>query len=246
MTTRFELVTEEFIDDMNSIRALVSAISNMQGVAPKARIVAGDSATLLVSAKFEEYAREMARLYAREVVAVAGSVRNLNPDFINTAWERTVDEISKIRIDGIHQPTAKGIPLVDAKQKFDEIFEFCCGDISKDIYATLVHTDRNIRPKVLNSLFKMSGLSNICNAISGGRLLLKYFGNDDPASVYGLFVAWLEDFIERRNTIAHSLASRQSSSPEQVEKDISALLAVANSLCETLSAKVIELQQQTA
>ena len=78
MTTELTLITEEFDSDLEAIRLLVNAFKNSPPIsAPKARIAAANSATLLLAATFEEFVREMARAYAKAVVTAAHSLEEL-------------------------------------------------------------------------------------------------------------------------------------------------------------------------
>lgn len=52
MASTFEIIAEEFIDDMEAIRSLVVTFSD-PAKSGKARIAAANSATLLVAATFE-------------------------------------------------------------------------------------------------------------------------------------------------------------------------------------------------
>ena len=79
VSTDFAVITEEFDNDLDAFRLLVNAFDDPQTSAPKARIAAANSSTLLLAATFEEFVREMARAYARAVVASSQSIELLPP-----------------------------------------------------------------------------------------------------------------------------------------------------------------------
>src|SRR4051812_9322478 len=99
MSSTFEVIVGDFIDDMAAIRSLVETFSDPHKT-PKARVAAANSATLLVAATFEEFVREMAREYARAVVRSTLSFDQLPSKLASTAWKRTMDSLSKVRFDG--------------------------------------------------------------------------------------------------------------------------------------------------
>ena len=95
-----------------------------------------------------------------------------------------------------------------------------------------------MRPKQLNDIFSVCDLSNVCLKFSDKQPLLDFFDETETGKVHGQFLIRLNDFMERRNSIAHSLNPRSSSGPEQLRKDIAFLEAAALSLSETLSASL--------
>ncbi|MBP1862154.1 HEPN domain-containing protein [Rhizobium herbae] len=232
MTTVFEVIAEEFIDDMEAIRSLVVTFSDPKQLS-KARIAAANSATLLVAATFEEFVREMAREFARAVVAGTESFDKLPANLASTAWKRTMDGLAKVKFDNAKKAGSENI-FGAAQARFTMIYEFCKGDLSKDIYRELIHNENNMRPREINGLFKVSGLKDVCSMASDKQPMLDAFGVTDAGKAHGRFVESLENFFERRNEIAHSLNAKQSSSPEQITTDIEMLESFGRALCETL------------
>lgn len=227
MSTDFALITEEFGNDVDAIRLLVSTFNNPQKSRSKVRIAAANSATLLLAATFEEFVRQMARSYARTVVASASSVEKLPSNLVNTAW-RTIERLARNR-------SAKDM-LSDAQIQFDAVYKFCNGDLSQNIYDALIHNENNMRPSEINSLFNGIGLDDVCSKIADKDPLLRNLGETEARKAHGRIVDSLNEFFKRRNVIAHSLDPNQSSGPEQILNDIDLLTAFAESLCETLEA----------
>ena len=235
MASSFEVITEEFFEEMEAIRLLVITFSDQKNP-PKARIAAANSATLLVAATYEEFVREMAREYARTVVTSTESFDKLPAKLAATAWKRTMDGLSKIRFDD--DKTAPGTDVFGAAQsRFTVIHEFCKGDLSQDIYRELIHNESNMRPGEVNNLFKVSGLSNVCLKLSDKSSILEIFGETESGKAHGKLLSGLEGFFERRNGIAHALNSGQSSGPDQIINDLIMLECFAKALCETLEAE---------
>jgi hypothetical protein len=200
----------------------------------KVRIAAANSATLLVAATFEEFVREMARAYARAVVASATSFEKLPPKLAATAWKRTMEGLSRLRFDGDRDGATTENVFGDAQARFSVIYEFCRGDLSRDIYADLIHNENNMRPGEVNSLFKVSGLGNVCLMLSDKQAMLDTFGESEAGKAHGKLLVGLEDFFERRNGIAHALSLGQSDGPDQIINDIDMLQSLGKALRETL------------
>jgi RiboL-PSP-HEPN len=234
MSSSFDIIYEEFFEELEAIRALVLTFSESTKP-PKARIAAANSATLLVAATFEEFVREMAREYARTVVASAESFEKLPTKLASTAWRRTMDGLSKVRFDDTETGTSRENVFGAAQARFSVVYEFCKGDLTQDIYHDLIHNENNMRPGEINSLFKVSGLSNVCDKVSKKNPLLSHFGETDSGKVHGQLLAGMDDFFERRNIIAHALKSKNSSGPSQIQNDMDMLESFGKALCETLS-----------
>lgn len=203
MASIFQVITEEFIDDLNAIRSLVVTFSDPQKTG-KARIAAANSATLLVAATFEEFVREMARQYARAIVTNTASFEKLPPKLASTAWKRTMDGLSKMRFGGNDSGVGRENVFGAAQARFTVIHEFCKGDLTQDIYRDLIHNENNMRPGEINGLFKVSGLGDVCNKLSDKQPMLDLFGEAEPGKAHGRLLSQMEDFFERRNAIAHA------------------------------------------
>lgn len=233
MTSIFEIITEEFVEDLEAIRSMVVTFDDPERPA-KTRIAAANSATLLVAATFEEFIREMARQFARTVVASAGSFDQLPPKLASTAWKRTMEGLSKIRLDEDQTDAGAEHGFGSAQARFTVVYEFCKGDLTKDIYRDLIHNANNMRPSEMNGLFKVSGLSDVCAKVSDKSPMLEVFGESRPGKAHSKLLSELEDFFERRNAVAHALKPGQSDGPAQIINDISLLENFGKALSETL------------
>ena len=232
MGTEFAVITDEFEQNLSNLRALISVVNFPGSPTPRVRVAAANSVTLLLAATFEEFVREMARCYAKRVVASTGRVEELPPLFRDHAWRRTMESLIRIRLG----QRASSRTILAGQTKFNAVFEFCRGDLSQDIYDELIHNDSNMRVQQINALFKVSGLKNVCWQLSDKRPICKNFSQSDKNSNHGMVMRSLDDFFERRNRVAHSLNSRSSSGAVQIGQDIDFFLAFGRSLCETLEA----------
>ena len=234
MTTEFAAITDEFDNDLDAIRSLVNTFDDPRQSTPKVRVSAANAATLLLAATFEEFVRAMARAYARAVVDAAGSFAKLPRKLANTAWRRTMETLARLRIDDRARfSSADGVS--DPQTRFEIIYEFCKGDLAQDIYNDLIFNENNMRPREINSLFSVSGLTNVCRKVSDKEAVVEHFDEHDRDKAHGQLISSLDEFFDRRNGIAHSLNSGSSSSPDRIRTDIDTFCVFGKSLCETLN-----------
>ena len=234
MATDFAAITDDFESDLDAIRSMIDAFDDPSKGLPKVRVSAANAATLLLAATFEEFVRSMARAVARKVVQTASSFSQLPSKLATTAWRRTMKSMTQLRIDNRNRFLSSDGRTSDPRSRFDGIYEFCKGDLSQDIYSDLVFNENNMRPGEINSLFSVSGLGNVCHRVSSKGPLVQHFKEDDEGRSHGELLSFLNDFFNRRNTIAHSLNTHQSSSADLIRYDITTFRAFGQSLCETV------------
>ncbi len=233
MSNIFEIVADEFLEDLVSISTLVNS-NQGNSISPKVRIAAVRSTTLLLAATFEEFIREMGRQFARETVSRTGALSALPRKLSATAWKRTLEGLARAKIDtGGTNPSLESIAK-DAQSQFDAICGFISGDLSQDIYRSLIHNENNMRPSEINAVFKVCDLTDVCSKFSDKATFLEYFEESEPGKAHGLFLTKLNDFFERRNEIAHSLNAASSEGPNQILQDVEMLKVTARALAETL------------
>ncbi|MDO8878382.1 MAG: HEPN domain-containing protein [Pseudolabrys sp.] len=236
MSSEFSVIREEFNEELDAIRAVISAFADPQIASPKARVAAINSATLLLAATFEEFVREMARTYARCVVRGSETFEKIPGKIAATAWTRSMEALARLQIDIKEKGASREAIVTDARARFNVVYEFCRGDLTQDIYADLIHNENNMRPQEINRLFKVSDLGNVCLAICNKTPLLDLFVETEQGKTHGHLLDSLEDFFERRNQVAHSIAIMRSSGPDLILKDIELLSNFGWALCETLEA----------
>lgn len=227
-------ITEDFDDDLNVIRLLTQSFDDPSRNAAKVRIAAANSATLLLAATFEEYVREMARVYAKTFVSGLDTNERLPVKLLSTAWRRTLKSLLNLQVSPSPPYFTSDNMVSDPKAKFEAIYEFCRGDLSQDVFDDLIYNENNMRSAQINSLFKVSNLHDICLKISNRHPLQEFFGEEDAGKVHSRLVDGIDGFIKRRNDIAHSLNTNSSSAPDQIGNDIEMFDAFGKSLCETL------------
>ena len=238
MTTAFSVIVEDFDEVLVSLRQLVN-FGQAKSASARMRVATIHATTLLLTAAFEEFVRQMAREYAIQVVNKAGSVSDLPDALLETAWRRTFDELARGKPNERPKKEALVISAKQARPKIDALCAFIEGDITQDIFVHLIHNENNMRVGEINRLFKVSGLSNVCSHICRQASLKAFFMSEDDGKTHGYLLDSLEGFFNRRNEIAHSLNSARSSAPEEVSRDIDMFLAFSNDLGATLEAAIV-------
>jgi len=233
LTSSYDLIAEDFLADLAALSELVGA-AHTAGTSPKTRIASVNSATLLLAATFEEFVRELGRQFARDTVSRTDDPRRLPKKLTATAWKRTLEHLARAKIDTGGTPLSLEHISSDSRAKFDAVWAFLGGDVSQDIYSTLIHNENNMRPGEINSVFSVCDLQNVCLKISEHENLKECFGEDDSGKVHGKFLVWLNDFMETRNSIAHALNLGSSVGPEDFASWARTFEAVARALAGTL------------
>lgn len=233
MSTAFRVIADDFLVELGAISDLVDAVQT-PAHSGRARIASINSATLLLAATFEEFVREMGRQYARELVARVNDPRLLPRKLTATAWKRTLEQLARAKIDTGGTPLSLDHISSDARSSFDSVWAFLGGDLTKDIYKPLIHNENNMRPGEINAVFSVCDLKDICLKISDHAELKEHFSEDDSGKVHGLLVRALNDFMEDRNDIAHSLNSATSRGVDEFRKVVGLMLSIAEALVSCL------------
>lgn len=231
MATSFQIISEDFYADLDAISDLMSIVV-AGGGSPKSRLASVNSATLLMASTFEEFVREVCRQYAREIVSRAASVTDLPVKLTATAWRRTLEDLARAKIDtgGTQLPMTS--IAADARAALENMSKFLDGDLTQDVFGKIAHNENNMRPNQINALFKVCDISGACDKISDTETMKAYFEEDNPGKVSNMFSVKLNDFMEKRNSIAHNLNPGSSDSQEQVLRDIAMFKAFAGGVVE--------------
>lgn len=233
MSTAFDVISDDFLSDLEAISDLVGLVANGGG-SSKSRVASINSATLLLAATFEELVREMGRQYAREVVSRTANVADLPRKLTATAWKRALEDMARAKIDTGGTSTPLLHIATEARSEFDAICKFLEGDISQNIYKHIAHNENNMRPDQINAIFNVCDLNNICAKISENDILKIHLVEADSGQAHSKFKVALNDFMEKRNNIAHSLNPGSSASAEQFLDDVNLLRAVALAMAACL------------
>ena len=233
MSSIFSSIVQEFNDDLGAMKALLRIVEG-GAIASKIKIAGANSVVLLLAATYEEFVREMAREYAKHVVSLASDIQLVPESMLETAWRRTLED----GIRGVSRRRRRGADFQSAavivKQRIDALIYFMDGDKQQDIYDNLIHNENNMRTQEMNSLFKVSGLDNVCRRICDYHHLTSYFQEADGNRVHGLLINRIDRFFDKRNEIAHSLRPGNSWAPDMIREEIGMLAAIGEALREVV------------
>jgi hypothetical protein len=233
VATSYDLIAEDFLSDLTALSNLVQA-AHSSGSSAKARVASVNSATLLLAATFEEFIRQLGRQFARDVVSRTSDPKKLPKKLTATAWKRTLENLARAKIDTGGTPLSLEHISAESRAKFDAVWAFLGGDVSQNIYDSLIHNENNMRPSEINAVFSICDLSNICFKICDHEKMKDHFGEEDSGKVHGRFLTSLNDFMEMRNDIAHSLNAGSSAGPDRFYGYVSTFQAIAVALAERL------------
>ena len=236
MSALYTAITDEFKDQLASLAELVSA-SQEKSLMPRTRVASIRASTLLLAATFEEFIREMALERAHRVVERATTIVDIPDKLLEAAWDKTLEEIQATKIVGDSKQASLALKAKASRPRFDAVCLFVEGDISQDIYSNLTKNKNNMRPDEINRLFRIGGVQNICQEICRKRALQRFFGAGGQVKTYEYLRRSLNNFIDKRNSVAHSPNMMSSDAPEAVLRDIRMLRAVATNMEVTLNSK---------
>ena len=68
-----------------------------------------------------------------------------------------MDRLAALRVDSKQRFFSAEGERFEPQVRFDNIREFCTGDLSRDIYDDLIFNENNMRVAEINSVFSVSG-----------------------------------------------------------------------------------------
>lgn len=105
-------------------------------------------------------------------------------------------------------------------------------------------TSENMRPKIINDLFKRVGISNVWEKISQQAKLQLFLETHDPAKAKKDAEAYLNKLMDVRNSIAHPASSFTWPDPEYVGRSIEFLKVLGEVLAESLAVIEFDLSKR--
>lgn len=227
MVTEFELIFEEFSTELNALSEMTTGPS--ERLTSRARIAAGNAATLLLAAIFEEYIRQQVRAAFKEKVQRANSMADFPSNLALKVWKRTLEMLARTPVDEL-DGNSRGL-----EDRFSAAVSFSVKkELSLEVSDAVSHNENNMRPTQLNELFKQIGVSSILNKSCTEVALLEHLGCDVPENARTALVSQVEDFFRRRNDVAHAITLGSSSGPSEIASDIEMFLTLGQALFKTL------------
>jgi hypothetical protein len=155
MVTEFDAIFGEFSSELDALAEMARSPGDMhpQASSPRARIAAGNGATLLLAATFEEYVRQQVRAAFRVKVKRARSMTDFPGKIASTVWRRSLELLARTPFEDIESDGTKTDARVAAT------LSFCLRrEIAADVGDVLSHNQNNMRLPELKGLFKQIGV----------------------------------------------------------------------------------------
>lgn len=238
MDTEFDLIFEDFSDELQ-------ALSDMSGLqsptaTARSRIAAGNAATLLLAAVFEEYIRQQVRMAFKQKAIRARTIEDFPKGITVKVWKKTLENLLRVPISELDGNSR------NLEDKFSAAIAFSLKkDITSEVSEAISHNENNMRPDQINNMFSQIGISGILGKCAEHENIIDLVGGSDPSDARIKLVARIEDFFRRRNMVAHAIKLGSSSGPTEIANDIGLFFTLGKALCMAL-AREIPLDATTA
>lgn len=243
MLNEFSVILQEFETELQSLEKLIELGQDSRNPS-RVRVASINSVTLILAATFEEFVCQMARKHAEQTVSQAKMLSDLPDALLETAWRRTLDDLSKNRISGNSKKEGFVATVNAARPKFEAVCRLLEGntkDIDQNFFATVINNERNMRSEEITKIFKACGTSKICMNFCGVENLKTYFKEENQNKINGYLNTKLEEFFKHRNIIAHSLGAQSSTGDKTLIQNLEFFRALARDLSAYLETTLVYL-----
>ena len=233
MRSEFELTFEEFSEELDALLEMAVPKRGHASLSPKARIAAGNAATLLLAATFEEFIRQQVKIAFTIKARKLKNIAEFPPKIAANVWKRALGLLSRTPFDEI-ESNSKAITA-----KVSSIVSFSLDkNHVADVSEALSHNENNMRPDQLNSLFSAIGISSVCMGACREKIVIDHLGSQSAENCHDEFKIRLEDFFRRRNATAHAIRSTVSSGPIDLQRDVDLLRVFGRALTKIVEAEI--------
>jgi hypothetical protein len=97
MLTEYDAIFGEFSSELDALAEMARAPADIgvSGLTARARVAAGNGATLLLAATFEEYVRQQVRAAFREKTKQAKGMNDFPRKIAATVWRRSLEGLAR-------------------------------------------------------------------------------------------------------------------------------------------------------
>ena len=232
MPTDFELTFEEFSTELDALSEMTTAPKEcaVGSLTPRARIAAGNAATLLLAAVFEEYVRQQVKAAFKEKGKRAKGISDFPDNIASKVWRRSLETLARTQFEEV-----EANPRI-LEERFAAVVSFSIKkDIMSDVSDAIAHNENNMRPRQLAELFNLIGVSKILHKACGDKDLMGHLNCDEPEKAHSALLTRVEDFFRRRNHVAHAIKLGSSSGPSVISQDVELFRVFGQSLFRALN-----------
>jgi hypothetical protein len=233
MLTEFDVIFSDFAGELDALAEMARTPPDLGPGAPtpRARIAAGNGATLLLAATFEEYVRQQVRAVFREKSKHAKDMKDFPVKIAATVWRRSLESLARTPFEEVEADGRK----TDAR--LAATLSFCLKkDITADVGEVLSRNDTNMRLQELGRLFNQIGVKEVIAKCCEDPDILEYLGADSAGKANALLETRFKEFFRRRNEIAHAIQLGSSSGPTELLNDIEMFRIFARALSTVVQA----------
>lgn len=228
MRVEYQLILDDFDCELGAASELVLATDSPSSFGAEARVSLANCVTLLLASIFEEYVRQLVRAGWQQKCLLAEDLAAFPEKLRSKLWRSGMERVARLTLEK---------DLSGARSRVEGLIRFCIDeDLNADVEKDISHNDVNMRPGEIGRLFNQIGVLDIIGKASGKQAILDHFGEENAGVAAVSCRAALEDFFERRNTIAHALTFGSSGGATSLNNDISFMKAMALGLAEALDA----------
>lgn len=227
MVSEFRLILEEFSSELDALAEM--SVGQQESITARARIAAGNAATLLLAAIFEEYIRQQVRIAFKEKVKRVNGPGDFPSNLAIKVWRKTLDASMRTQIGELDGNSR------EVEERFATAVAFSIKkDMRAEVSDAVSHNENNMRPDQMAELFKQIGvpsmLSKCCEQVEMSDLV----GGNNADDTRLKIIARIEDFFRRRNIVAHAITLGSSSGPAEIAADIELFKALSRAIVRTL------------
>ncbi|MBU2965437.1 HEPN domain-containing protein [Amphritea sp. 2_MG-2023] len=219
----------------------LSHASDLHGISQENRanlVVLNGTLLLYVSGKFENFVRLTFEELCTNIADKAERYNYLPKEMRENHVRLTAEVIANPRKYGHGDLGVKSFIKVLSDNLTDEV------DLESINTSCLSITSENMRPKIINDLFKRVGINNIWEKISQQAKLQLFLETHDPAKAKKDAEAYLNKLMDIRNNIAHPASSFSWPDSEYIGKSIEFLKVLGEVLAESLAVIEFDLSRR--
>lgn len=141
MLTEFELIFEEFSTELDALSEMTTAPKEcaVGSLTPRARIAAGNAATLLLAAVFEEYVRQQVKTAFKEKGQRAKGICEFPSNIASKVWRRSLETLARTQFEEVEVN-----PRI-VEERLAAVVSFSIKkDITSDVGDAIVHNENRL------------------------------------------------------------------------------------------------------
>jgi len=237
----FSLNFDDFSSELDALSEVV--VGRAEGVSsslsPKARISAGNAATLMLAAIYEEYIRQQVMSAFKEKCLRVNGHGEFPKALAGKVWKKALDSMARTQFSRVEERAR------EMEDNIRHILNFTLKkDLASDVAKTVAHNVNNMRPQQMAELFKDIGISEIINKSCRDPKLKSLIGAPKRAELVSIVTLRVDAFFQRRNDVAHALHAGRSSGPGEILQDIELFRLFGQGLATALDTEFPVLERE--